>query len=187
MCIINILIWLVSMSSTHFAFQVFTPHDVEPPVEDVVSGLRLCPHVAICASICMQLPLLLGSLLQSHHQYWFGGATADAPRDSGALNQQWGRLLSSLMKNVCSCSFLQGGLIQDSCLVGKTSYWADVWVADGINDWLLLFPNCSMNAVGLSVSVGIQEADFPLKQSLFISLIFDSFWSNAANCCNNTM
>lgn len=68
--------------------QVFAPHDVEPPVEDVVSGLRLRPRLAFCAAVCMQLPLLLGSLLQSHHQHRFGRATVTAPGDTSAVDQQ---------------------------------------------------------------------------------------------------
>lgn len=33
--------------------QVSAAHDVEPPVEDDVSGLCLRPHVAFCASVCV--------------------------------------------------------------------------------------------------------------------------------------
>lgn len=66
--------------------QVSAAHDVEPPVEDDVSGLCLRPHVAFCASVCVQLPLLLGSLLQSHHQYRFGSAAVDAPRDASTVD-----------------------------------------------------------------------------------------------------
>lgn len=71
--------------------QVSAAHDVEPPVEDDVSGLCLRPHVAFCASVCVQLPLLLGSLLQSHHQYRFGSAAVDAPRDPSTVDGQHGR------------------------------------------------------------------------------------------------
>lgn len=66
--------------------QVSAAHDVEPPVEDDVSGLCLRPHVAFCASVCVQLPLLLGSLLQSHHQHRFGSAAVDAPRDASTVD-----------------------------------------------------------------------------------------------------
>lgn len=75
--------------------QVFAAHDVEPPVEDDVSGLCLRPHVAFCASVCVQLPFLLGSLLQSHHQYRFGSATVDAPRDTSTVDKQHGGPLST--------------------------------------------------------------------------------------------
>lgn len=64
-------------------------------MEDVVPGLRLRRHVAFCASLCMQLPLLLGSLLQSHHQYRLGGATVDAPGDTSTVDAHGGAQLSA--------------------------------------------------------------------------------------------
>lgn len=54
-------------------------------MEDAISGIRLRRPVAFHPSVCVQLPLLLGSVPESYNQYRLGGATSHAPRNSGAV------------------------------------------------------------------------------------------------------
>lgn len=128
---------------------------MEPPVEDVVPGLRLRPLVAFCASLCMQLPLLLGSLLQPHHQYRLGGATVDAPGDTSTVNTHGGGRLSAADGRFplgglgfsrsweTSFRFVSFDLSQLPC--GKGGYCDNVGI-DGMIDWHVVYPrgeNCT--------------------------------------------
>lgn len=142
--------------------QVSAAHDVEPPVEDDVSGLCLRPHVAFCASVCVQLPLLLGSLLQSHHQYRFGSAAVDAPRDASTVDEQntavrsarpvdashsavWTEGSSgSLKKNLAFILYFKVDFILFRTIAlwdkgGVQSVWANVRIAGGVCCMLLSF------------------------------------------------
>lgn len=77
-------------------------------MEDVISGIRLRRPVAFHSSVCVQLPLLLGSVPESYNQYRLGSATSNAPRHSGAVMAAlpgslavWNKLIRSFSKDEC--------------------------------------------------------------------------------------
>lgn len=188
--------------------QVSAAHDVEPPVEDDVSGLCLRPHVAFCASVCVQLPLLLGSLLQSHHQYRFGSAAVDAPRDAstvdshaqhggplctasgrfslGSLDRRFRRLPE---RNLAFILYFKVDFILLRTIAlwekrGVQSVWANVRIAGGVCCMLLSFSSLSRCSGRTAFSEGFWIFLTQSKVRHFIFLI-DLIWSNAGNCCRN--
>lgn len=169
--------------------QVSAAHDVEPPVEDDVSGLCLRPHVAFCASVCVQLPLLLGSLLQSHHQYRFGSAAVAAPRDTSTVDAQHGGPLCTAIgrfslgsldrrfrrlpeRNLAfildfKVDFILFGTIALWEKRGVQSVWANVRVAGGVCCMLLSFSSLSRCSGRTAFSEGFLDFSHTIKGSPF--------------------